>query len=656
MNEENYINRKRELTTLFRMGTRSDAVNKLSDLRNEYPELKNEIVLISILTPSYNSSKYIEETIQSVINQTYLFVEHIIQDGNSTDGTKNILKKYSQYTDWVSEPDSGEPDGLNKAVKRARGDIFLVLNADDVLLPDSCSRAVQQFHENPEVAVIYGNQHMIDSKGEILYDRIPSPYDFIKELCVENVIPAQTAFIQRKFFEKAGLYIDASLPVIPDYELWIRIGLKFPMLYIPAFICKYRVHDYQQTTQISKIEETRILIMDRVFNNPEFSDLHKYRERAYAGNLHWAAVEYYKSGNKKTALSKLLKSYELNPDSGKVYPLISIITVTDNSGKNLGKCIQSVLNQSYLYVEHIVIDNNSTDGTLEILQQYDSQVDWVSRNIINTADAINQGIKKCHGDIIHILNPDDEMSDNTCWWGTYHFRRFPDNIVVFGDYYLIDADSSFTGKKIRNKPFRYKKMFCLEDEIPLNPCFINKKYFENIGHNFDTAYPACYFYEFLVRAGKQYNISYHKGLVSCHRIIRSEKDGRKKILRTYEEKNQIIIKNYKSNKNPYLIKKRAIAGLNYWLSKELLAYKMWRQGFKQLFLSIINPYTFAHIIESFFMVFIKMFLFIRHLNYLLILKPSFKYRRKIGLTSEQINSVVFKKSYNRFSKRLHYNK
>ena len=647
MNKESYINRKKELAKLFKMGTRSEAVTKLIDLRNEYPELKNEIVLISILTPSYNSAKYIEETIQSVISQTYLFVEHIIQDGNSTDGTKNILEKYSHFTDWLSEPDQGEPDGLNRAVKRARGDIFLVLNSDDVLLPDSCSLAVRQFNKNPEVAVIYGNQHMINSKGENLYDRIASPYDFVKELCIENVIPAQTAFIQRKYFEKAGLYIDASLPVIPDYELWIRIGLKFPMLYIPAFICKYRVHDDQQTTQIKKIEETRILIMDRVFNNLEFSDLQKHRERAYAGNLHWAAVEYFKSGTKKTALSKLLKSYELNPDLRKVHPLISVITVTNNSGKNLEKCIQSVLNQSYLYVEHIVIDNNSTDGTLEILQKYDSQVDWDSRNIINTPDAINQGIKKCHGDIIHILNPDDEMSDNTCWWGTYHFRRFPDNIVVFGDYYLIDADSRLTGKKIRNKPFRYKKMFCLEDEIPLNPCFINKKYFENIGLTFDTLYHNSYFYEFLVRAGKQYDISYHKGLVSCHRITRSEKDDREKILDIYEEKNQIILNSYGSNINPLLIKKRAAAGLNYWLSKELLANKIWREGLKQLFFSITNPFTFVHILESIIMPFIKIFIFIRHLNYVLVLKPTIKYRRKMGLTSQQINSLVFKKSNNK---------
>lgn len=650
MNKESYINRKNELFALFRKGNRSEAVNKHIDLRNEYPELKDEIVLISILTPSYNSVKYIEETIQSVINQTYLFVEHIIQDGSSTDGTRNILEKYSQYTDWVSEPDNGEADGLNKAVKRARGDIFLVLNADDVLLPDSCSRAVLQFNENPEVAVIYGNQHMIDSKGEILYDRIASPFDFIKELCVENVIPAQTAFIQRKYFEKAGLYIDASLPVIPDYELWIRIGLKFPMHYSPVFVCKYRIHEGQQTSHISIIEETRILIMDRLFNNQEYADLHKYKERAYAGNMHWAAVEYFKLGNKKAALSKLLKSYELNPELRKVYPLISVITVADNSGKNLEKNIQSVLNQSYLYVEHIVIDNNSTDGTLEIIKKFDSQVIWDSGKIINKPDAINKGLKKCHGDFIHILNPDDEMSDNTCWWGMYHFSRFPDNIVVFGDDYLIDTDSRITGKRIRNRPFCYNKMFCIEDEIPSNTSFINRKYFENIGLNFDTSYPDCYFYEFLIRAGKLYNISYHKGLVSCIRSIGSGKDEKERILRTYKQKNQVILSNYKSNKHPNLIKKRAIAGLNYWLSKQLLASKMWIQGFKQLFFSTINPFTFAHILESIFVVFIKMFVFFRHLNYLLVLKPTYKYRRKIGLTKEQINSVDFKEAINKFSK------
>ena len=650
MNKESYLKRKKELASLFRMGNRSEAVNEIVDLRNEFPEFKNELVLISILTPSYNSVKYIEETIQSVINQTYLFVEHIIQDGNSTDGTKNILEKYSHTTDWVSEPDKGEADGLNRAVQRARGDIFLVLNADDVLLPESCSWAVGQFNKNPEVAVIYGNQHMINSEGEILYDRIASPYDFIKELCVENVIPTQTAFIQRKYFEKAGLYVDVSLPVIPDYELWVRIGLKFQMLYVPAFVCKYRVHDGQQTSQISKIEETRIMILERVFNNQELAYLYKYRERAYAGNLHWTAVEYYKSGNKKTALSKLLKSYELNPDLRKAGPLISIITITDNSVKNLEKNIQSVLNQSYLYVEHIVLDNNSTDGTLEILQKYASQVEWDSRIVINKPDTVNQAFMKCHGDIIQILDPDDEMSDNTCWWGMYHFSRFPDNIIVFGDYYLIDADSRITGKRSRSIYFSYKKMFCLEDEIPLNACFFSKKHFENMSSKFDSAYPESYFYEFLIRAGKQYNISYHKGLISRFRIMKSERDDRGKILRTYQEKNQIILNNYKSNKNPRVLKKRALAGLNFWLSKKLLANRIWRQGLKHLFLSIINPFTFVHVLDGIFLVLIKIFVHIRHLNYLIVLKPTFKYRRKIGLTKEQIHFPVFKNIKNRHSK------
>jgi len=75
MNKESSINRKNKLAALFRKGNRSEAVNKLIDLRNEYPELKNELILISILTPSYNSSKFIEETIQSVINQTYFFID-----------------------------------------------------------------------------------------------------------------------------------------------------------------------------------------------------------------------------------------------------------------------------------------------------------------------------------------------------------------------------------------------------------------------------------------------------------------------------------------------------------------------------------------------------------------------------------------------------
>jgi glycosyltransferase involved in cell wall biosynthesis len=101
--------------------------------------------LVSVLTPCFNSQAYLAECIESVLAQNYPHVEMIIQDGGSTDGTLEILRKYEGRVDWISEKDGGQSDGLNRALQRCRGDIIGVLNSDDAYLPHAASWAVEQF-------------------------------------------------------------------------------------------------------------------------------------------------------------------------------------------------------------------------------------------------------------------------------------------------------------------------------------------------------------------------------------------------------------------------------------------------------------------------------------------------------------------------------
>ena len=136
--------------------------------------------LVSILTPSYNCAKFIEQCILSVLSQNYPQVEHIIQDNVSNDGTIEILKKYSDRVNWVSEPDGGQSDGLNRALKRCHGDIIGVLNADDEYLPHAVSWAVENFARFPDMAVIYGDQYDVDSHGNIVHKTYGRDYDFEK--------------------------------------------------------------------------------------------------------------------------------------------------------------------------------------------------------------------------------------------------------------------------------------------------------------------------------------------------------------------------------------------------------------------------------------------------------------------------------------------
>ncbi len=256
--------------------------------------------LVSIITPCYNMGKYLHSCIESVLTQDYPYVEHIIQDAASTDRTIDILKRYSsrryrKRIDWISEPDHGQADGLNKALQRAKGDILLVLNADDILLPYACSWANVHFALYPSMAVIYGDVFIINDKGEIKKTAHGGEYDFHKLFCVELVPPAQAAFIKRSYFEKVGFRADKNLDTCPDFEMWTRIGLRFPMMHIPEVISKYRAYDHldsHDSRSAERFYHAKKLVIDRILDNPKTPhSIKKLRKRAYTGLSLWAAHE-----------------------------------------------------------------------------------------------------------------------------------------------------------------------------------------------------------------------------------------------------------------------------------------------------------------------------------------------------------------------------
>ena len=289
--------------------------------KNSYSNFQEGKPLVSIVTPSFNSGKFIEECIQSVLNQDYPYVEHIIQDGGSKDNTLKILKKYTTpiYKDrvkWVSSSDKGQSDGLDKAIKLASGDVILVLNADDALLPYACSWGVFNLKLNPNVAVVYGDEYIIDETGKIIHEFTGPRYDYEKLLCVEIVPAAQTAFIRKSYFEQVGLGADSTLETCPDYEMWVRIGARFPMKYSPGFVCKYRWHtgsEGQKPEMILKMVEAKKQVMDRVFNDKKTPKrIKKLRKRAYAGVEIWGAMNNMQLRGPTPVTAKLVISSFLN--------------------------------------------------------------------------------------------------------------------------------------------------------------------------------------------------------------------------------------------------------------------------------------------------------------------------------------------------------
>jgi glycosyltransferase involved in cell wall biosynthesis len=205
----------------------------------------NEAPLVSIVTPSLNMGAFIEDTIRSVLDQDYPNIEYLVVDGGSTDGTLDILKRYEGRLKYVSEPDRGNTDAVNKGFQSSRGSIFTFLNADDTFLPGAVTAAVQAFGDHPEAGVIYGDAWFIAEDGSRTAPYPVEPFD-ARTLERRCFICQPAAFIRREVYSSCGM-LDPDRQCALDYDLWIRIAQRYPMKKIDKFLANSRIHEGSRT-------------------------------------------------------------------------------------------------------------------------------------------------------------------------------------------------------------------------------------------------------------------------------------------------------------------------------------------------------------------------------------------------------------------------
>ena len=127
-----------------------------------------ELPLVSVITPSYNQGRFIRNTIESVISQDYPRIEYWIIDGGSKDETLGIIKEFEDWAKYVSEPDEGQADAINKGFRLSRGDILIIQNSDDYFCDGAISSAVKWLRDNPDVAVVYGEYYVVDENDNTI--------------------------------------------------------------------------------------------------------------------------------------------------------------------------------------------------------------------------------------------------------------------------------------------------------------------------------------------------------------------------------------------------------------------------------------------------------------------------------------------------------
>lgn len=262
---------------------------------------------ISVVTPSYNQSQFLAETIESVISQEGdFYLDYIIVDGGSNDNSVDIIKKYDELLKrntwkinckginyrWVSEKDEGQTDAIIKGFSQANGEILAWINSDDIYLTGALNQVMNCFFDNKNISVVYGKTYFTDLSGKIIGKYPTIPFDK-KIFPVFNFVCQPSVFFKKMAVETVG-GLDKSLNFVMDYDFWIRLSQKYEFFYIDHFLSTYRLHENSKTISVHSALENHSEALNIVLKHYGMAPLN----RVYSFCFHKIKNKFPRMNNK----------------------------------------------------------------------------------------------------------------------------------------------------------------------------------------------------------------------------------------------------------------------------------------------------------------------------------------------------------------------
>jgi glycosyltransferase involved in cell wall biosynthesis len=237
---------------------------------------------ISLVTPSLNQGEFLEQTIDSVLSQKYPNLEYLVMDGGSSDNTLDILRSCSDQVKWISEKDKGQTDAINKGLQRASGEIVGYINADDLLLPGALEKVARAFMEHAETMWVTGKCRIITETGQETRKPITAYKNFWLRMHRSSLLLITDYVSQPATFWRASLlgelgYLDESLHYALDYEYFLRLNGRYPLVILPEYLAAFRVHSQSKNASAFHknvyVDEDRIAVY-RHTNSKTIRTLH----------------------------------------------------------------------------------------------------------------------------------------------------------------------------------------------------------------------------------------------------------------------------------------------------------------------------------------------------------------------------------------------